>query len=433
MPHLSVSRCNQALIAVKQPFHTSKETLMAKKTPLDRRGFMKIAGTYGLSSTTFAAAGLVGPLTLEGVATAAAQTAAARSGPAVKTLKFGAAGFNEANLKIQESGQLWFAQELERRSDGALKIEFIGNNAICNQADCVKKTQQGIVDIYTASTQNSAGSAPYYNVLDFAYMFPSRASQHHFFYSKKSEKLLREPLRKLHNIQFLFTHCELRGLMMGQRFADKPTVSSIDQLAGTKNRVTGTQLGRIAMTLMNLNPTPLAWEETIDGLKQGLIDGAETTMGGAGYANMSPVLSQAVDLRFFSGTEHTAMNNGVFNKLPPKLQDLVLETAFDAQHYTQINHERAMVEIIGAVPNRGPSTIFGKNNVRVAVLPAAELKKAEQMCSPEFQPKPWEEWRERLNKMSGGRDVYKEIYAIAREIPADMPATEVKPVRWWKA
>jgi hypothetical protein len=89
------------------------------------------------------------------------------------TLKFGASGFNEGNLKIQESGQLWFAQALEKRSDGALKIEFIGSNAICNQLDCVKKTQQGIVDLFTASTQNSAGSAPYYNVLDFAYMFPS--------------------------------------------------------------------------------------------------------------------------------------------------------------------------------------------------------------------------------------------------------------------
>ena len=53
---------------------------------------------------------------------------------------------------------------------------------------------------------------------------------------------------------------------------------------GTKNRVTGTQLGRIAMTLLKLNPTPIAWEETLDGLKQGLIDGAETWMGAAAYA-----------------------------------------------------------------------------------------------------------------------------------------------------
>lgn len=47
---------------------------MTQKTPLDRCGFMRVAGTYGLSSTAFAVAGMVGPLTLEGVGKAAAQT-----------------------------------------------------------------------------------------------------------------------------------------------------------------------------------------------------------------------------------------------------------------------------------------------------------------------------------------------------------------------
>ncbi|ESS14889.1 Extracytoplasmic solute receptor protein YiaO [Betaproteobacteria bacterium MOLA814] len=326
---------------------------------------------------------------------------------------------------------MWFAQELEKRTNGALKIEFIGSNAICNQLDCVKKTQQGIVDLFTASTQNSAGSAPYYNVLDFAYMFPSRAAQHHFLYSKKSEALLREPMRRLHNIQFLYSHCELRGLMMGKKFEDKPLVTSIDDLAGTKNRVTGTQLGRIAMQLMNLNPVPIAWEETLDGLKQGLIDGAETWMGAAAYANMAPVLSQAVDLKFFCGTEHTAMNFKTFQKLPPKIQDIVMETSFDAQQYTQQRQEKALIDVVGAVANPGKDTVFGKAGVRVATLSDAEILKAEKMCSPEFNPKPWEEWRERLNKMSGGRDVYKEIYDIAREIPKNMNAVDVTPNRWW--
>ena len=407
---------------------------MTQKTPLDRRGFMRIAGTFGLTPTLYAVAGMVGPLTLEGVGRAAAQTAAARSGPAAVTLKFGASGFNEANLKIQESGQIWFAQQLEQRSNGAIKVEFIGSNAICNQGDCVKKAQQGIVDLFSASTQNSAGSAPYYNVLDFAYMFPSRASMHHFFYSKKSEKLLREPMRRLHNVQFLYTHCEQRGLMMGKKYENKPLVTSVDQLAGTKNRVTGTQLGRIAMTLMNLNPVPIAWEETLDGLKQGLIDGAETWMGAAAYANMVPVLSQAVDLRFFAGTEHTAINYTSFQKkLSPAQQDLMMEVAYDAQQYTQREQERVLIEVVGAEPNPRPDTLFAKNKVRVATLSAAELKKAEQMCSPEFQPKSLEEWRERLNKMSGGSDVYKEIHSIAREIPANATVASVKPNRWWKA
>lgn len=405
---------------------------MSKKTPLDRRGFLKIAGRYGYTSALLAVAGTVGPLTLEGVGTAAAATAADRDKKPLKTLKFGASGFNEQNLKIQESGQIWFAKRLEEASDGALQIEFIGSNAICNQLDCVKKTQQGIVDLFTASTQNSAGSAPYYNVLDFAYMFPSRAAQHHFFYHPKSEELFREPMRRLHNIQFLYTHCELRGLMMGKKFSDAPTITSIDELAGTKNRVTGTQLGRIAMQLMELNPVPIAWEETLDGLKQGLIDGAETWMGAAAYANMSPVLSQAVDLRFFCGTEHTAMNNKTFESLPADLQDIVMETSFEAQQYTQREQERALVEVVGAVDNPPEGTVFGDNGVRVATLSDEEIHKAEQMCSPEYRPAEWEQWRERLNKMSGGHDVYKEIYDIAREIPKDTEVASVEARRWWQ-
>ena len=41
---------------------------------------------------------------------------------------------------------------------------------------------------------------------------------------------------------------------------------------------------------MNLNPVPIAWEETLDGLKQGLVDGAETWSSATAFANMGPVV-----------------------------------------------------------------------------------------------------------------------------------------------
>ena len=297
-----------------------------KKYEISRRDLGRLATRYGWTTTLLALGGMSGTVTLGTLAAAAEEKSAKRAKkPAKHTWKFGASGFNENNLNIQKSGQIFFAQDLEDRTDGEIKIEFIGNNQICGQLDCVQKTQQNIVQVYSASTQNSAGNAPYYNALDFAYMFPNRASQYHFFYSPKSNKVFREPLEARHKIKFLFTHCELRGLMLGKKWADKPLVTKIEDLAGTKNRVTGTQLGRIAMQLLNLNPVPIAWEETLDGLRQGLIDGAETWMGAAGYANMSPVLGQAVDLRFFCGTEHTAMNADTFNAIDPALQEAVME------------------------------------------------------------------------------------------------------------
>ena len=401
---------------------------------ISRRDLMKVAGRYGLSSTLLGVAAAGGALTLPELAAAANSTYKKRFKNSPKfTLKFGAAGLNERNLLVERAGCLQFVNDLEERTEGAIRVEFIGSNQLCGQLNCVKKTMQGITDIYASSTQNAAGGAPYLNVLDYAYMFPSRAAIYYFLYHPDSEKILREPMRRKHKIQFLFSHAELRGIMLGLKWKNNPNVTSVDQLAGTKNRVTGTQLGRIAMTLMKLNPVPIAWEETLDGLKQGLIDGAETWMSAVAYANMSPVVSQCVDLRFFCGTEHTAMSAKVFDKLGSVLQDAVMESAYTTQIHVQGVHEASLVHTCGATNPQMPNTIFAKNGTRVAEISPAELRKAEEICSPEFQPQHWEEWRERINGWAGGIDTYSSIYKIAREIPADTRAENVEPRRWWKS
>ncbi|GGX54347.1 hypothetical protein GCM10007385_23210 [Tateyamaria omphalii] len=400
---------------------------------ISRRDLFRVAGRYGLSSTLLAAGSFGGAMSLANLAAAAESTYDKRFSKEPKhTLKFGAAGFNQQNLLIERAGCLEFARDLEERTDGEIRIEFIGNNQICGQLSCVEKAQQGIVDIYAASTQNSAGGAPYLNVLDYAYMFRNRADQYHFMYSPDSQRILRDPFEKRHGLKFLFTHAELRGIQLGLAWEDKPTVDNIDVLRGTKNRVTGTQLGRIAMNALGLNPVPVAWEETLDGLKQGLIDGAETWASAVAYANMSPVVSQCVDLRFFCGTEHTAMNAQTFDGLGGELQDAVMESSYLTQVHVQAANEAALVNTVGfSHPHQGPDTIFAQNNVRVAALSDAEIKKAEEQCSPEFQPQLWEQWRERINGWAGGIDTYQEIYDSVRQNTHTL-AENVEPRRWWR-
>ncbi|WP_432639358.1 TRAP transporter substrate-binding protein [Albidovulum sp.] len=404
-----------------------------KLSRISRRDLFRVAGRYGMSSTLLAAGGFGGAMSLANLASAAESTYEKRFAKEAKhTLKFGAAGFNARNLLIERAGALEFARDLEARTDGEIRIEFIGDNQICGQLSCVEKTQQGIVDIYAASTQNSAGGAPYLNVLDYAFMFPGRASQYHFLYHPKSQEILRDPLEKRHGLKFLFSHCELRGIQLGLSWKDKPTVTKLEELFGTKNRVTGTQLGRIAMQALNLNPVPVAWEETLDGLKQGLIDGAETWASAVAYANMSPVVSQCVDLKFFCGTEHTSMSASVFDSLDGHLQDAVMESAYWAQTHVQAANEAALVKTVGFSDPQLPGTIFAENDVRCAFLAEDQIKMAEEMCSPEFQPQLWTEWRDRLNGWAGGIDTYQEIYNIAREVDANMLPENVEPRRWWK-
>lgn len=401
---------------------------------ISRRDLFKLSGQYGLSSVVLGASTFAGAATIGELARAAESTYDKRfANEPEHTFKLGAAGFNARNLLVERAGVLEFARDLESRTDGRIRVEFIGDNQICGQPNCVEKAQSGIIDMYAASTQNSAGGAPYLNVLDYPYMFRSRADQYHFFYSPESVEVLRDPYEKRHGLKFLFTHAELRGMNMGQTFADRPTVTKLEELFGTKNRVTGTQLGRIAMQLLNLNPVPIAWEETLDGLKQGLIDGAETWASAVAYANMAPVVSQSVDLRFFCGTEHTGMSARAFDGLSGELQDAVLESAYLAQVHVQAANEAALVKTVGFSDPVLPGTIFAENNVRPAFLADDQIRMAEEMCSPEFVPEPWAEWRERLNGWSGGQDTYQVIYDVARQIPVDTKPENVEPRRWWKA
>jgi hypothetical protein len=187
------------------------------------------------------------------------------------------------------------------------------------------------------------------------------------------------------------------------------------------------------MKALNLNPVPVAWEETLDGLKQGLIDGAETWASAVAYANMSPVVSQSVHLNFFCGTEHTAMSASIFDGMGGELQDAVMESSYWAQTHVQAANEAALVKTVGQSDPQLPNTIFAQNNVRNAFLSDAEIKKAEEMCSPEYQPQLWEEWRERINGWQGGADTYQEIYDEVRTIDANTLPENVEPRRWWKS
>ena len=399
---------------------------------ISRRDLFKLTGRYGISSVVMGAAAMTGAITLPNIAKAAESTYDKRYANEPKhTLTLGAAGFNAQNLLIERAGVIQFALDLEERTEGEIRVEFIGDNQICGQLSCAEKAQLGVIDMYSASTQNSAGSTPYLNVLDYAYMFRSRADQYHFLYSPESMDLLRNPLEERHGLKFLFSHAELRGIQLGNNFADKPLVTSVSELAGTKNRVTGTQLGRIAMELMDLNPVPVAWEETLDALRTGLIDGAETWASAVAYANMSPAVTQSVDLRFFCGTEHTGMNASVFDAMEPHLQDAIMESSYLAQVHVQAANEAALVNTVGFSDPVMPGTIFDENDVRPAFLTDEARREAEEMCSPEFQPAAWEEWRERINGWAGGRDTYTEIYNVARQNTHEL-AENVEPRRWWR-
>ncbi|SLM28178.1 Twin-arginine translocation pathway signal [Desulfamplus magnetovallimortis] len=395
-----------------------------------RRDFLRITRNFGITSTLMAMAAFApgDNFSTLRLADAAALQEKKRSAKNTRvTLVYGLSVKWKDWEHIDPIGCLHFVRDLEDRTDGEIRVEIIDQNTICNQFDCIKRAQSGIIDIYCSTTQNAAESVPFFNILDFPYMFPGRASQQYFFYHPKSNKLLREPLIKQYGIRFLFTNCRLRELLMGMKWRKKPDITTIEELSGMTIRVTASKPGKLALELLNMKPIPIPWEETLGALKYGMVDGMEG-YSSAVAAEFPEVISQVVNLRLFSANEHTGINERVFEKLTPDLQYAVMESAYQTQMATEV----ACFNTVGASLPMKQDTIFAKHGIRFVELPVKELEKAEKICSPLYNPKPWESWREKLNKLAGDIDIYQEIFNIAREIPADTLAQNIDPRRWWK-
>lgn len=419
---------------IQQDARLSEEVLdtttsfATKLSQVSRRDFMRISQRFGLAATYAAVTGMGGVFSAEALAREANSSYQKRYAKEAKhTLRLGAVHRYEHTL-VQRI-PLWdFASDLEERTSGELRVEILGGNSVCAEPVCIQKALQGVLDIGVASTQNATGIVPWLNVLDYPFMFQSNGQIYHFLFNPKSEKVFRKTYRDKYNLEMLFGLAELRQIFMGLKWKDTKEITSVTQLAGTKNRVTNTQPGRIAMDLMKLNPVPVAWVETLDAMKSGLIDGMETWPSAATAFNLAPVISHYVGLNFIPGIEHVAIRTQSLDKIGSELTDQVMESAYQAQVATMLSNEAGLLQVSGVMKNPGPDTIFGKNNVKMNFFSEAAHKEAEEMAGATNPA--YDEWHQKLNDI-GGFNTYEEILPVAREYPKDALAIDVEPRRWW--
>lgn len=395
---------------------------------VSRRDFMRVGSAFGMSSA-LAAAALLGPgYSLPALAQTAGRLGEKRDAAKAKhVFKLGMV-YGDAQHDIQRVGVWDFVRDIEARTDGAIMIDVVDAGGLCAETKCVQQTMQGVIDIGVSSTQNGASIAPWMNALDYPFMFQSAAQIYDFLYNPESEKVFRSVLRDRHNMELLFSTAELRGIFMGASFKDKPAIAQMSDLKGARIRATGTQFGQTALTLMGMNPLPVAWAETPDAMRSGLVDGMETWGAAAAAFNLAPVVSQYLKLGFIPGTEATMIRSESLDKLTPELRDALMESAYQTQQVIMYNLAFAQENIIGDVSDPKPDTIYGKAGTEVIIPNEDMVSEAQSMADP--QQEPYAQLRGRLDKMAGF-DAYAAIKPLAQRIDRSVRAVDVVPRRWW--
>jgi tripartite ATP-independent transporter DctP family solute receptor len=284
-------------------------------------------------TTATATPGLTRRRFLSTVATGAAAMAwlAERTPPAFAQQKTFAARFGTVISATTPNaiGDKFFTDEANKRSGGALQIQFFPDAQIGASRDLLEGVQLGTVQFAEVSTANITPFLSDTMIFDLPYVFTSQPALLKFLDSPVgSEKLAIER----------FATIRMRGLCWydtGTRdiYNSRKPIVTPDDLKGMKIRVEENPVRVAALNAMGAQATPMSFAEVYGALQQKVVDGAENsaqTYMANKHNEVAPFLSLT---DHFITPNCVVVSTSFFGSLPKELQDLLVQVGKDTAVY----------------------------------------------------------------------------------------------------
>jgi TRAP-type transport system periplasmic protein len=215
------------------------------------------------------------------------------------------------------AGTQW-AEEIEKRSNGTVKINVFPGGTLTSANDCYDGVVQGISDIGMSCFAYTRGRFPVMEALDLPLGYPSgmvatRVANDFYAETKPSE---------LDNVQLLYIHAHGPGLLH-----TKKPVQTLEDLKGMKIRSTGLSakvveaLGGVAVAM----PQP----GTYEALQKGVVDGTFApieTLKGWKQGEVIKSTTECTSIGYTTAM-FVVMNKDKWNQLPEDVQKIFTDVS----------------------------------------------------------------------------------------------------------
>ena len=311
-----------------------------------------------------------------------------------------------ADFFAGSKADIWFMEEVEKRSGGEIKFERYWNQALLKAADLMPALKSGAADVVNSS-------ASIYNIKEY----PLSNVMMPFLTSRGDAVML--AWRDLYKNNAAFRQeYESKGAKVLYPFAwsentfwSKKPVSRLAEFKGLKVRA----VPPLAEPIRKLGATPvaLAWAEGLEALQRGVVDGIGTTpFDSAVHASMHDIAKHANDL---GGTGIYAV--GViavslerYNKLSEKhrkiLDDVAAEMPVQGTKALNASVDSAVDKLCSA-----------KEKLTINRMPEDERKQVYQIAGVALQ----EDWLKRVAAETkvDGRALLDEFIGYIRKYEKD--------------
>jgi tripartite ATP-independent transporter DctP family solute receptor len=222
----------------------------------------------------------------------------------------------------------WMGEELETRTDGRLSIQIYPSMQLGGEKEMIEQAQVGALAMARISVGPMGPLVPELNVFNLPYLFRDAAHMEAVIDGEIGDELLQHltdhPTAGL--VGLCWMNAGTRNVYNSQR-----AVRSMEDLSGLKIRMMGNPIFVDTMNAMGGNGVSMGFDQLINGLQTGVVDGAE---------NNYPTYSSGQHYRYakyYSRTEHLMIpeilvfSKRVWEGLSAEDQELIMSLAKEAQ------------------------------------------------------------------------------------------------------
>lgn len=219
-----------------------------------------------------------------------------------------------------------FKEIVERDSNGQITVQTFYGGSMGDEQSVVKQLRNNEINIGVMATGNLTPFAPSAGIFYLPYLFPTTDDAKTLLNNDEFTKKLADRIAKESRTR------PLGWTLGGYRLLtnSKHPINTIDDLKGLKMRVPPVEMQLAAFRSWGVEPHPLAWSETFNGLQQGVIDGQENPHTVNRDQKFWEVQKYITDVPYLLWTGPFLVSEQWYRKLDPKTRELVDRAAKEA-------------------------------------------------------------------------------------------------------
>lgn len=267
---------------------------------------------------------------------------------------------------ISTQAMTYMKDYIEEKSGGAIIVNTFPSSQLGQAADQLEMTGQGSIDLFLEANYMTSNGVDEAKVGSLVFTITSK-DEYRRLNESELTKQWQDKFCELNNIKIIASNWYRNGTAL----VSNREIHSVEDMQGLKVRIPQVDITLDCFQTVGMNPTPIAYNESLLSLQQGIVEAIWCTEDAAYTMGFYEVAQYLIELNSYFDAMYVYMNNDLYNSLTDAQRDLIVEAAHEAGVYYSGLAEDALAESVAKMKEAG---------VEVITLPKEEaLKLRDQM------------------------------------------------------